>query len=437
MKKLRICLVLLIGLMIMGGTAWAWNSTDHVKAAPNAKGDLIIFPWYYTASGGYDTKMTVINTSSTYSTVAKLVIRSHNYSEELLDFLIYLSPNDVWTGSLKTGATGTYIYSEDDSMLRRLPAASGAVTDDFASVTNPVSNALYAVSCKDDSTSYGYVEVIEASATTGLTKITGTNKVAKTTIYNWYAALPDSPIPQTRNILTAYQEFLNASAGIAALNRAEIFADWNNTNKLDVALVTGLTSPARNTIGELEAAMAKSSVALPYLDADNGDYAIHIFNFPTKLSWEESTCAVYNAFNGSPYFVNLGQTVKCEDYTPDVYDLMENTPTSTGSPFSGGDPGTKPQMCEEVTLVSTVFADALFKEGWIRYNWATTAASKGFSTKSGSPLTNDFTGTPVLPVVLYLKAAAMSQAGAAFDNGVVTEGGVILPYFQYSQYTTP
>lgn len=431
MKKLRICSVLLIGLMIMGGTAWAFNNVDHVKAAPNGKGDLIFFPWYYAGSG-YETKLTVINTSDVYSSVAKVVIRSHNWSEELLDFLIYLSPNDVWTGYLRVGANGTYIFSDDDSILRRIPSASGVVADDFASVTNAVNQPLFAVTCAStDSTNYGYVEVIESSATTGLATIAGTQKVAKTTIYNWYHAV-SAPAVLTPNILTAYQEFSNRGFGLNALIRAEIFSDWDNTSLLNVAEVTGLTSPSRNTIGELEAAMSKSSVALPYVNYANGDFAIHIFNFPTKLSWEESTCVLYNAYNESPYFNGIGRE-KCEEYTPQVYDLMENTPSVSGSPFSGGDPGTKPQMCEEVEIIGTVFAGDVFREGWIRYNWENTAAAKGFTAFDAVTL-GSFTGTPVLPVVLFFKSAAVSQAAPAYDHGAVTETNVLYPFFQNSQY---
>lgn len=433
MKKLRICSILLIGLMLMGGTAWAYNASEHVRVAPNGKGDLIIFPWYFTAAGGWETKLTVINTSNTYSTVAKVVVRSHNWSEELLDFLIYLSPNDVWTGFLRAAASGTYLYSEDDSILRRLPAASGVVADDFASAANPVNFPLFGVTCTTtDSTNYGYVEVIEASATTGLTTIPGTNKVAKTVIYNWYSPLPVSPIPATQDILTGYQEFRNATVGMwDAMARGEVFAGWRNDAKLTTAAVTGLTSPSRNTIGELEAAMSKSDVSMPYINSANGNFSLHIFNFPTKLSWEESTCAVYNPYNNSPYFVNVG--TKCEEYTPNVYDLLENTPTVSGSPFSGGDPGDLPEMCEEVELVATVFSGDVFREGWIRYNWATTSAAKTFVTDSGQPTSgNTFTGTPVLPVVLNFKASSASQAAAAHTDGVVTEGGAPYPFFQYS-----
>ena len=154
MKKFRFCLVLLAVFAIMGGTGFAFDATDHVKIAPNGEGDLMFFPWYLAASGGWQTQISVINTSACYSTVAKVVIRSHNWSDELLDFLVYLSPNDVWTGYIRYGAQGTYLYSEDDSILVSKPAVPMVVSgtqDDtktyFASPTNPVSQPFFPVKC--------------------------------------------------------------------------------------------------------------------------------------------------------------------------------------------------------------------------------------------------------------------------------------------------
>lgn len=448
MKKFKFCSVLLIGLMLMGSVAFAFDANDHVISAPNGKGDLIFFPWFLTASGGWETKLTVINTSPTLSTVAKVVIRSHNWSEELLDFLIYLSPNDVWTGSLKFGSNGAYLYSEDDSILRKLPVSvSGVVENDFASKTNPLTQNLFSVSCPDDSKDRGYVEVIESTSVAGLPVVSNTTKVAKPDIYKWYhAAVPNGPVvtkDSTPNILTAYQEFSNSFSHMSSLIRAEVFADWNNLDYLTTTAVSGITNRSRNTIGELEAAMAKSNVALPYINSTNGDIAIHIFNFPTKMSLNnaDSACDNYVPAIESPYFNTFttlaNQTPvyhKCEEFTPEIYDLLENTTTTTGSPFSGGEPGVNPEMCNEVEFILTAFTDSLFTEGWVRYNWTHTPTIKTFATKDAIDLVNTYTGTPVLPVVMYFKSSgSMSQAAAAWDNGLVKENAETMEYYQNSE----
>ena len=446
MKKLRICSVLLIGLMFLGGTAFAFSPADHVKVAPNGKGDLIFFPWYYTDTDGWQTKLTIINTSDTYNTVAKVVVRSYNWSEELVDFLIYLSPNDVWTGVLISKRDGTYIESTDDSCLYKYPANNTAVAADFASTTDPArkfSSILFDTSCAGDATNLGYVEVIEAATTTSslgdLKKVSG--KVAKENIYNWYKSFSDKGgitsdcLPQ--NILTGYYEWSNSmGSGYAATSRGEIFADWGNYTYLDLTGNTGINSNSNNTIGELEAAMAKRDVSLPYANKTNGDVAVHVFNFPTKLSTlnrteDEKLGCVYKGYVNSPYFA---LNAKCETYTNSIYDLLENTPATSGSIVSGGTTDS-PEMCNEVEMLVTNYTSTVFSEGWVRYNWNRTPTDKDFRTVSvvNSGL---YSGTPVLPVTVLFNSSSVTIAADAHTDGDVYEGTeLLIPWLPYYQYT--
>ncbi len=93
--------------------------------------------------------------------VAKVIIRSYKNSTELLDFLIYLSPADVWTAKLYWDGTQTKIYSEDSSCLN----AAG----NFASPEAPLDFALktigtqYMPFCPDDSTAIGYTYVVQSA----------------------------------------------------------------------------------------------------------------------------------------------------------------------------------------------------------------------------------------------------------------------------------
>ena len=134
---------------------------DHVKASPNSKGDLLLFKYYVVANGGWETKISVTNTNMAASVVAKVVIRSYKNSTELLDFLIYLSPADVWTAKLYWDGTQTKIYSEDSSCLNQ--------NGTWASATDPLDYALKTIGtsampfCPDDSTSVGYIYVVQAA----------------------------------------------------------------------------------------------------------------------------------------------------------------------------------------------------------------------------------------------------------------------------------
>jgi hypothetical protein len=458
MKKFRFCLVLLAVFAIMGGTAFAYDQADHVKMAPNGEGDLMFFPWYLVASGGWQTQISVINTSNSFSTVAKVVIRSHNWSDELLDFLIYLSPNDVWTGFIRYGAQGTYLYSDDDSILVSKPAGvmlASEVSTYFASPTNVVNVPLFPVKCpaaskidaKTDSTDMGYIEVLEVNATTAL----GAGKLTKEKVFNWYEnnLVGTTSVPQviaTANILTGYHELQNTEAGsYSALTRAQVFADWHNTSFQGTGANTGLVSGSNNTIGELEAAMAKTNVAMPYV-WKGAAATLHFFTFPTKLSfgYKDLTntvpCDTYtgtpSATKTSDYWGIVGGArtpFKCLTYTSTGFDLKENTVTT--GPFSGG--GTTQRLCEEMQWINAYIPGDLFTEGWIRYVWSVNSTT--FRLQSPS-LTGIFAGAPVLSSALYLRAASISEAEAAWQQNYVrvpAEGNWVYPEYQYADAQLP
>ncbi len=425
MKKFKVCLAVLMIAMMMGGTVYAFDRADHVKVAPNGKGDLLIFPWYFAMPAGYDTKISVTNTSPVHNVVAKVVYRSFSWSTEVLDHLIYLSPNDVWTGRLVNVGGVATLQSDDDSMLGRF--VSGAATEaDFANVT-PVRQPLAVTYCTGDTNTFGYIEVVEAASILTPAGV----KVAKKDIYNWYAGLTNVLANPPVNVLTGYQEnFIGLSS---TLKRAVVFADYKNTAKLNNSTESYLGQNANNTLAELEAAMGKYDVGLPYVARQNGDMALHIFNFPTKLSLANSaSCNAYHYYYDSPYWASV--FYQCETYTRNTYDLMENTPSGTGQIFSPIAPGVTSTMCEEVHLNFTNYsaAAAAYTEGWVRYNWGQSKNTKYGFEQSKLPIS--FTGTPVLASVLYWtdSGANWAEADASYTDGVVKENNVQLNYYHYS-----
>ena len=446
MKKFKVCLAVFMMAMMMGGSAWALNATDHVKVAPNGKGDLLIFPWYFAYPGGYTTKITVTNTSNSQSVVAKVVYRTFNWSYEVLDHLIILSPNDVWTGTLINVNGVARLQSTDDSILRRQPSGL-AVDEDFGNFPPYVDVPLMPPGCpalaappanySADENTMGYIEVIEAAARTENVATTGYApglRVAKRHIYDWYALLstPDIGLFPPVNVLTGYQEATFGSG--STLKQANVFADYGNFAKLTISDPTRLGQNANNTLTELEAAMGKLDVALPYIAKANGDNSVHIFNFPTKLSQYgvNSSCTNYVPYNlsellRSPYWVLVNS--KCETFTQNIYDLLENR-SSAQYPFSPMPTG--PSMCAEVIFNFINYSNPAYTEGWIRYGWNRSAVAKTAPNADGVSMA--YTGTPVLPSVLYWSATRANpvEANAAYDDGVVREGTTLVPYYQYS-----
>jgi hypothetical protein len=87
---------------------------DNAVEAKDGLGDFLIAP-FYMAEGDVCTKIVVENTNTTHSILAKVAIREQLASNEV-DFPIFLSPGDVWSGKLCQGKDGdVYLYSTDDS----------------------------------------------------------------------------------------------------------------------------------------------------------------------------------------------------------------------------------------------------------------------------------------------------------------------------------
>lgn len=446
MRKFKVCLAVLLIAMMMGGSAWALDAVDHVKVAPNGKGDLIIFPYFYAYPGDYSTKIIIINTSNDHSVVAKVIYRSFNWSEELKDHLLFLSPNDVWVGYLVNVNGTPRLQSNDDSILGRLPSGTAYAEDaDFGNIT-PVDVALEKTTCTDDANTMGYIEVIEAASRLESEIGTGYKpgqRVAKRHIYDWYyndkivngTTIQNGPYSPV-NVLTGYQE--NSFGWGSTLKQASVFADYFNYDKLDLARKTWLGLNANNSLAELEAAIAKYEISMPYIAKPNGDGSVHIFNFPTKESLinEQSTCSYYRNNPNSPFWLYVNS--KCLIFDNNIYDLSENKSTSIKSPFS---PYKDPSfvMCGEVQFnIIALSNDPLYTEGWIRYNFKDASGTDHLNVvKTGETKARNrisFTGVPVLASVLYwsVERDNPAEGNAAYSDGVVKIDAVPMGYYQYS-----
>ena len=89
-------------------------NADKVSISTDNTGDFLIAP-LYIAEGDICSEVKVFNTNETSSILAKVVFREHISSHEV-DFPIFLSPGDVWTGTVCQTNDGTVcLTSNDDS----------------------------------------------------------------------------------------------------------------------------------------------------------------------------------------------------------------------------------------------------------------------------------------------------------------------------------
>jgi len=424
MKRLLKYTAIFLMVLMSGSSVWAYTYNEHITTAPNNKGDVLVYPWYLALDGGWYTKLTVINTDAYACVVAKVVIRSFKNSEELLDFLIYLSPSDVWTGVLKYLGGKVIIYSDDDSAVY---SESPLV---FASTT-PISQPMFGLDCADDGDFAGYVEVIMAAYKT----MASTAAVAKSKIFYGYkgVAAGDTSIgPMTLpsvgtnpNCLAGYMELQNLTLGLSSSLRATALKDNDTNAALTTGPETALGSYSNNTLAEIEAALTKNNIGMPYVNGSNT--ALHFFTFPTKLTQRGIGCEDNSVL--SPFFKQHSTAASqagksrdwCVEYLIGVYDLKENTPQS--GPFSGG--GTTYEFCNEVNWIAT--SSFPYTEGWARYVISAGTNTLGYTKKSvesSEPLY--YNGAPVIPSYLYLGTLGIEMNYGAWTDTPVA--GALSPY---------
>src|SRR5690606_35362093 len=107
MKKKLLPLAMLAGLAGAAGTAQAaYLNSDGL-------GETLIYP-FYSVEGGQDTYFTVVNTTDLTKAVKVRIIEAMN-SAEVLDFNLYLSPQDHWSGVITATDDGAMLRTFDNS----------------------------------------------------------------------------------------------------------------------------------------------------------------------------------------------------------------------------------------------------------------------------------------------------------------------------------
>jgi hypothetical protein len=299
--------------MLVGGSAFA-GLTDTVRVSGDGVGDLLIAPAYFIG-GGMTTDLKVINTSMTDSVVAKVVFHHPVTSAEVLDFLIYLTPGDVWKATVKcevVGADGncttSTVTSADGSMqydvltykdVNGNTLATGVmVGSDGKTLATDVpfaSDKLPAVISSADGgrsplPNQGYVTIVESRAAK-VANVQGrfAPGVLKTALKaNYDAAVGVGP-DETPNVLTGTVTANAGSLGSATLPMVAV-QNFDNSVKQVVATNTGLAS--YHTVGDLEDALWTNNYVVPYKVAADA-ISLVTFTFPTKLAYSNAVEGQY------------------------------------------------------------------------------------------------------------------------------------------------
>lgn len=108
MKRKTLTTAVLAGLTGVAGMVGVSNA---VNLNPDGLGQVLLYP-YYTARGGNDTLISVVNTTENAKSVKIRFLEGRN-SREVLDFNIYMSAYDVWTGAVTEAGDGAELVIRD------------------------------------------------------------------------------------------------------------------------------------------------------------------------------------------------------------------------------------------------------------------------------------------------------------------------------------
>lgn len=118
MKKNLLAASLAVALgSLSGGAAAAWSVNDQ------GIGHYNLVP-YYTVQEGSNTLINIVNTDTDDGKIVKVRFRAAEWSDDALDFQVFLSPGDVWTAAVGVEGGVPKLVSEDKSCT--LPADLGA-----------------------------------------------------------------------------------------------------------------------------------------------------------------------------------------------------------------------------------------------------------------------------------------------------------------------
>ena len=456
---------------ILGGLALASGAAQAVYEDPNGLGQALIYP-YYTVQGGYNTYLSVVNTTSRAKAL-KVRFREGKNSREVLDFNLFLSANDVWTGAVgpadATATSPAILVTGDKSCTAPVIPASGVAFRNFQYVGANVDNGPTSL----DRTREGYLEIIEMANLTGTAATSVTHNSAGVPA-NCAFVQPENGFTAATNAafllppnggLTGTYQLINVPAGLNFGGNATALAQFSSTviyqdigndnlnlsNANPPVAVTVTNNPLAasgpgtevyvatyaNGRDAVSATMMHSSVINEYsLDTATKSATDWVMTFPTKQFYVSPGTGAAVA----PFSNNFGSTGSCEPISLLIFNREEATPVSGSTTnFSPLPPGVAgPALCWEAQVVSflqtptTLTASTVlnsvnfnaiatgFQNGWAQIGFiGTPAATTGLSSVAGTgTVTNVNTGTvAAAQTVNYKGLPVIGFAARTLNNG--------------------
>jgi hypothetical protein len=151
MKRNTLTTAVLAGLTGVAGMASVANA---VNVNPDGLGQVLLYP-YYSARGGNDTLISIVNTTDRAKAVKIRFIEALN-SREVLDFNIYMSEFDVWAAGITEEGDGAKVIFSDTTCTAPYILEEFGGQQEFLTLEFDDGGPTGA-----DRTKSGYIEVIE------------------------------------------------------------------------------------------------------------------------------------------------------------------------------------------------------------------------------------------------------------------------------------
>lgn len=371
----------------------AAGTAEAVYLNPNGTGQVLVYPYYTVNSAGgnaWNTYLSVVNTT-TRAKAVKVRVLEGKTSAEVLDFNLFLSPNDMWTAAIIPGATATdaaRMVTTDVSCTNPvglLPAASGG---------EPFRNYQYSTGGDAlpgtglDRTREGYVEIIEMGTLTGAWATAVTHTSAGTPANCGVVqgnTLTPSSIEAPTGGLSGTGTLINVNNGQDAGYKADALEAWRSAAfYTDAGFITPSladASPATSVViraGEIDPVTGASvfvegdrstfvttsgvaagarAVASVYmhtavineyiLDTGSASLTDWVITQPLKRVFVSSTTAA------QPYTNVLTASGACETIGFTFFNREERSATAAGADFSPLPPAGSPNsLCWESNVLS-------------------------------------------------------------------------------------
>lgn len=368
------------------------GTAEAVYLNPNGTGQVLVYPYYTVQSAGgnaWNTYLSVVNTT-TRAKALKVRVLEGKTSAEVLDFNLFLSPNDVWTAAIIPGpgaADAARMVTSDVSCTNPvggLPVANGG---------EPFRNFQYSTGGDAlpgtglDRTREGYVEIIEMGTLTGAwaTAVTHTSAgtPANCGVVQGQTLTPSS-IEAPSGGLSGTGTLINVNNGQDAGYKADALEAWRSTAfYTDAGFITPSladASPATSVVvraGETDAtgasvfieadrstfvttsgvAAGARAVASIYmhtavineyiLDTGSASLTDWVITQPLKRVFVSSTTAA------QPYTNVLTASGACETIGFTFFNREERSATAAGADFSPLPPAGSPNsLCWESNVLS-------------------------------------------------------------------------------------